>query len=81
MASTVPDPDVQSMIALVRALTNNQLKSILRTENLTVSGVKLVLQRRAINRSSSTQVHLYFLRYEPSHIRRSLLTPAIVAAE
>lgn len=49
MASTRQFPDLQSVIALVKTLTNAQLKDILRSEALAVSGVKASLQLRIID--------------------------------
>ncbi|GAD99330.1 MIZ zinc finger protein [Paecilomyces variotii No. 5] len=42
-------PDLQSINALIKTLTNAQLKDILRSEGLTVSGVKVSLQLRIID--------------------------------
>ncbi|ODH13656.1 hypothetical protein ACO22_07046 [Paracoccidioides brasiliensis] len=51
MASTGQDTaDLQRVIAIVKSLLNSQLKDILRSENLPVSGVKVVLQDRIIDR-------------------------------
>ncbi|OJD12599.1 hypothetical protein AJ78_06842 [Emergomyces pasteurianus Ep9510] len=51
MASTGQDmTDLQRVIALVKSLINAQLKDILRSENLAVSGVKAVLQYRIVDR-------------------------------
>jgi len=52
MASAGQASDSQSVIALVKTLTNAQLKDILRSENLAVSGVKVSLQLRIIDCSS-----------------------------
>lgn len=41
--------ELQSVIALIKTLTNAQLKDILRVEGLAVSGVKASLQMRIIN--------------------------------
>lgn len=41
--------ELQSVIALVKTLTNAQLKDILRDEGLAVSGLKAALQVRIIN--------------------------------
>lgn len=41
--------ELQSAIALIKTLTNAQLKDILRVEGLAVSGVKASLQMRIIN--------------------------------
>jgi E3 SUMO-protein ligase PIAS1 len=41
--------ELQTVIALVKTLTNAQLKDILRSEGLTVSGVKVSLQLRIID--------------------------------
>ncbi|GFN12108.1 SUMO ligase siz1 [Aspergillus tubingensis] len=49
MASTGQLPDTQSLVALVKTLTNAQLKDILRNEGLAVSGVKASLQLRIID--------------------------------
>ncbi|KAL1963197.1 hypothetical protein VTN77DRAFT_8630 [Rasamsonia byssochlamydoides] len=49
MTSTGQPAELQSVIALVKTLTNAQLKDILRSEGLTVSGVKLSLQLRIID--------------------------------
>ncbi|OXV05952.1 hypothetical protein Egran_06280 [Elaphomyces granulatus] len=48
MASTGQAPDLPSVIAQVKTLTNAQLKDILRNEGLPVSGVKISLQSRII---------------------------------
>ena len=50
MASTGSAHDLQSVVALVKTLINVQLKDILRSENLPVSGVKSHLQFRIIER-------------------------------
>jgi E3 SUMO-protein ligase PIAS1 len=44
--------ELQSVIALIKTLTNAQLKEILRIERLAVSGVKAALQMRIIECSS-----------------------------
>ena len=45
------DPySVQVVVAKAKTLINTQLKQILRTENLPVSGAKAVMQERIINR-------------------------------
>ncbi|RAH42998.1 Zn-finger transcription factor [Aspergillus brunneoviolaceus CBS 621.78] len=49
MASTSPFYDLQSTVALVKTLTNAQLKDILRNEGLAVSGVKASLQIRILD--------------------------------
>lgn len=49
MASPGQAPDFQSITALIKTLTNVQLKDILRNEGLTVSGVKVSLQLRIID--------------------------------
>jgi E3 SUMO-protein ligase PIAS1 len=49
--------ELQSVIALVKTLTNAQLKDILRDEGLAVSGLKAALQVRIIN-------GLYILPYD-----------------
>ncbi|KAK1149956.1 E3 SUMO-protein ligase pli1 [Aspergillus melleus] len=48
MASYPQPPELLSMVALVKTLTNAQLKDILRNEGLAVSGVKASLQLRII---------------------------------
>jgi len=48
---------VQQMIALVKTLTVEKLKTLLRTENLTVSGVKSELQIRTIARMTASPSH------------------------
>lgn len=51
MASTGQEmADLQRVIALVKSLLNAQLKDILRSEGLAVSGVKAILQERIIDR-------------------------------
>lgn len=47
---------VQQMIALVKTLTVEKLKVLLRTENLTVGGVKSELQIRTIARTAARQL-------------------------
>lgn len=49
MASNGQSSDLQSVVALVKTLTNAQLKDILRNEGLAVSGVKSALQIRIID--------------------------------
>lgn len=49
MASTGQSAELQSAVALVKTLTNAQLKDILRNEGLAVSGVKASLQIRIID--------------------------------
>ncbi|KAF5861496.1 SUMO ligase siz1 [Aspergillus alliaceus] len=49
MASVGQSSELQSVIALVKTMTNAQLKDILRSEGLAVSGVKASLQIRIIN--------------------------------
>lgn len=53
MASTGSDQDHQSVVALIKTLINVQLKDILRSEYLPVSGVKSTLQFRIIDRGLS----------------------------
>ncbi|KAH8689706.1 putative SUMO ligase SizA [Talaromyces proteolyticus] len=48
MSSAGQAPELLGMIALVKTLTNVQMKEILRSQNLTVSGVKSTLQLRII---------------------------------
>ncbi|GAQ41186.1 MIZ zinc finger protein [Aspergillus niger] len=55
MASTGQLPDTQSLVALVKTLTNAQLKDILRNEGLAVSGVKASLQLRIIDLREQTR--------------------------
>jgi E3 SUMO-protein ligase PIAS1 len=49
MASAVQSSELQSIVALIKTLTNAQLKDILRSEGLAVSGVKASLQLRIID--------------------------------
>jgi hypothetical protein len=49
MASSGQASELQSLIALVKTLTNVQMKEILRSEFLPVSGVKTTLQLRIID--------------------------------
>ncbi|KAE8348184.1 PINIT domain-containing protein [Aspergillus coremiiformis] len=49
MASVSQSSDLQSVTALVKTMTNAQLKDILRSEGLAVSGVKASLQHRIID--------------------------------
>ncbi|RAK96428.1 uncharacterized protein BO80DRAFT_458967 [Aspergillus ibericus CBS 121593] len=49
MASAGQFSDTQNLVALVKTLTNAQLKDILRNEGLAVSGVKASLQLRIID--------------------------------
>ena len=51
MASAAPF-DGQAVIAKVKTLINAQLKTILKKENLPVSGVKAAMQERIITSSS-----------------------------
>jgi hypothetical protein len=53
MASAGHSSELQSVVALVKTLTNAQLKDILRSEGLAVSGVKASLQLRIIDCSFS----------------------------
>ena len=53
MASAVQSSELQSVVALIKTLTNAQLKDILRSEGLAVSGVKASLQLRIIDCSFS----------------------------
>ncbi|EIT80401.1 Zn-finger transcription factor [Aspergillus flavus] len=48
MASVGQSSELQSVVALVKTMTNAQLKEILRSEGLAVSGVKASLQFRII---------------------------------
>ncbi|KAL3455632.1 transport protein particle component-domain-containing protein [Aspergillus heterothallicus] len=62
MASGGQTSEVQSVIALIKTMTNMQLKEILRAEGLAVSGVKAALQMRIID---------YLERlYEGGHLER-----------
>lgn len=63
MASPGSIQDLQSVVALIKTLINAQLKDILRSENLQVSGVKSSLQFRIIDRGWS--VPLPFPIYDP----------------
>ncbi|KAB8253953.1 PINIT domain-containing protein [Aspergillus pseudonomiae] len=49
MASVCQSSELQSVVALVKTMTNAQLKEILRSEGLAVSGVKASLQLRIID--------------------------------
>ncbi|PLB34495.1 transport protein particle component-domain-containing protein [Aspergillus candidus] len=49
MTSVTQSQELQSVVALVKTLTNVQLKDILRREGLAVSGVKASLQLRIID--------------------------------
>jgi hypothetical protein len=61
MASGGQASDLQSVVALVKSLINSQLKTILRSEYLPVSGVKSILQTRIIEcLSVSIQMFLPF---------------------
>jgi hypothetical protein len=64
MASAGHSSELQSVVALVKTLTNAQLKDILRSEGLAVSGVKASLQLRIIDCSFS----LYLI--SPFHFNR-----------
>jgi E3 SUMO-protein ligase PIAS1 len=60
MASAGQASDLQSVVALVKSLLNSQLKIILRSEYLPVSGVKSILQTRIIEcLSISIQIFLF----------------------
>lgn len=52
MASSHQVPEIQRLSAMVKTMTNAQLKSILRSERLMVSGLKTALQIRIIECSS-----------------------------
>lgn len=52
MASADQQSDLPAMVALVKTMTNPQLKAILKNESLAVSGVKATLQIRIISRKS-----------------------------
>lgn len=58
MAPQAPDPEIQNAIFLIQSLLNNQLKGILRTEGLPISGVKSVLQSRIIERKFPVAIPL-----------------------
>lgn len=60
-------PDFQSISALIKTMTNAQLKDILRSEGLAVSGVKVSLQLRIIDCQLSTQQHSARPCLENSH--------------
>ncbi|EAU33412.1 conserved hypothetical protein [Aspergillus terreus NIH2624] len=49
MASSINQSELHSVVALVKTLTNAQLKDILRHEGLAVSGLKAALQLRIID--------------------------------
>ena len=68
MASTGQPWELQSAMALVKTLTNSQLKSLLKSESLPVSGVKVTLQMRIIGRSSCLLIVSAFLAPVPARI-------------
>ena len=79
-AGSIDPHSVQVVVAKAKTLINAQLKQILRTENLPVSGAKAVMQERIINRmflvlSSSTAHRIVF--YLPSLISCPLGTEYI----
>ncbi|KAJ5753835.1 uncharacterized protein N7511_007988 [Penicillium nucicola] len=53
MATPGHSTDVPTLVALIKTLTNPALKDLLRSENLQVSGVKIALQLRIIQRLES----------------------------
>jgi len=53
MASPGQFPELPQLVALIKTLTNPQLKELLRNEGLAVSGVKASLQLRIIDCSFS----------------------------
>jgi E3 SUMO-protein ligase PIAS1 len=59
MASSGPPSEIPNLVALIKTLTNPQLKDLLRNEGLAVSGVKASLQLRIIDCSC------YFLSLSP----------------
>ncbi|KKK25069.1 MIZ zinc finger protein [Aspergillus rambellii] len=74
MASVGQSPELQSVIALVKTLTNVQLKDILRNERLAVSGVKASLQLRIIDYIERLQQAGYLDRYDS--LRKFIYTTA-----
>lgn len=53
MASSGQSSEIAHLVALIKTLTNPQLKDLLRNEGLAVSGVKISLQLRIIDCSFS----------------------------
>lgn len=53
MASSGQLSEIPHLVALIKTLTNPQLKDLLRNEGLAVSGVKVSLQLRIIDCSLS----------------------------
>jgi hypothetical protein len=49
MASSGQSSEIAHLVALIKTLTNPQLKDLLRNEGLAVSGVKISLQLRIID--------------------------------
>ena len=49
MASSGQSSELPRLVALIKTLTNPQLKDLLRNEGLPVSGLKAVLQMRIID--------------------------------
>lgn len=49
MASSGQSSEINHLVALIKTLTNPQLKDLLRNEGLAVSGVKMTLQLRIID--------------------------------
>lgn len=49
MASSGQSSEITHLVALIKTLTNPQLKDLLRNEGLAVSGVKISLQLRIID--------------------------------
>lgn len=74
MASAVQPSELQSVIALVKTLTNAQLKDILRSETLAVSGVKATLQIRIIQHIEELVQEGRIDRYD--HLRRFIYSMA-----
>jgi E3 SUMO-protein ligase PIAS1 len=58
MASSGQLSEIPHLVALIKTLTNPQLKDLLRNEGLAVSGVKASLQLRIIDCSLSLLLSL-----------------------
>ena len=68
MASSQTSSEVPHLVALIKTLTNPQLKDLLRNEGLAVSGVKASLQMRIIDCSlrPPRAVPSHFLQLSPT---------------
>ncbi|KAI9923545.1 SUMO ligase siz1 [Aspergillus wentii] len=74
MASVGQPPEIQSVVALVKTLTNAQLKDILRSEGLAVSGLKASLQLRIIDYIE--RLHQGGLTERFDHLRKTIYATA-----